>query len=320
MCLFPLLIKNQKYLPNKKNNGRPPIAKDFRTEYVPVGCGNCIECRKQKANAWRIRLCEEIKNNKHAYFVTLTFSNESLKKLMQETNEKECNAVAGIAVRRFLERWRKKYKKSIRHWLITELGHENTERIHLHGILLHENEITQEELNNIWQYGFADTGQYCNVKTINYIVKYVTKIDHDHKGYKPQIFCSAGLGANYINDFTKDVHKYRPRNTKETYTLNNGAEVNLPIYYRNKFYNEEQREQLWLEKLDKRRIYVRGAEIKRIDTINGHKLYMHTLRNMQEENKNLGYGNRSEEWKEKDYNITLKMLNKSQKMLESTKK
>ena len=34
-----------------------------------------------------------------------------------------------------LERIRKKTGKSIKHWFITELGHEKTERLHLHGIV-----------------------------------------------------------------------------------------------------------------------------------------------------------------------------------------
>ena len=48
MCLYPKLIKNPKYRPNKKNNYKAPICEDERVLYVPVGCGNCIECRNQK--------------------------------------------------------------------------------------------------------------------------------------------------------------------------------------------------------------------------------------------------------------------------------
>ena len=48
MCLYPKLIKNPKYRPNKKNNYNPPTCEDDRVLYVPVGCGNCIECRNQK--------------------------------------------------------------------------------------------------------------------------------------------------------------------------------------------------------------------------------------------------------------------------------
>ena len=32
-------------------------------------------------------------------------------------------------------------------------------------------------------------------KTINYIVKYITKMDVDHKGYKGKILCSKGIGG-----------------------------------------------------------------------------------------------------------------------------
>ena len=48
MCLYPRLIKNPKYKPNKKNGGKvnPPL--DYRTMYVPIGCGVCMECCKKK--------------------------------------------------------------------------------------------------------------------------------------------------------------------------------------------------------------------------------------------------------------------------------
>lgn len=85
MCLYPQLIKNKKYTANKKNKGKPPKIKDKRTEYVPIGCGKCIECLKQKAREWQVRLQEEIKTNKKGTFVTLTFSNENIQKLTEYT-------------------------------------------------------------------------------------------------------------------------------------------------------------------------------------------------------------------------------------------
>ena len=98
---------------------------------------------ESKKREWQIRLLEDIKEYKNGKFVTLTFNEEWLEKLEKEVkkeidiiNDKiEENLVATYAVRHFLERWRFKYKKSVRHWLVTELGHENTERIHLHGII-----------------------------------------------------------------------------------------------------------------------------------------------------------------------------------------
>ena len=81
MCLYPRLISNRKYIANKKNGGIIPPIKDPRTLYVPIGCGNCMECAKQKSNQWRTRLLEDIKTNTNAKFITLTFSNQSIAKL-----------------------------------------------------------------------------------------------------------------------------------------------------------------------------------------------------------------------------------------------
>ena len=81
MCLYPKLIKNRKYLPNKKNEYCAPVPDDERKEWVAIGCGNCMECIKQKTNEWRVRLNEEIRGNE-CKFVTLTFSNENVADLI----------------------------------------------------------------------------------------------------------------------------------------------------------------------------------------------------------------------------------------------
>ena len=56
MCLYPKLIKNKKFEPNKKNGGVAPPVNDKRTLLVPVGCGKCMECMRKKANDWRTNL------------------------------------------------------------------------------------------------------------------------------------------------------------------------------------------------------------------------------------------------------------------------
>ena len=168
MCLYPTIRRNQKYLPNKKNGGIIPPVLDERVLYVPTKCGNCMECRKQKAREWTVRLQEDIKTQNEKKFVTLTLSNESYKKLyyiskeitnkkiqklkssgldehkknsrITKTNNKLKsyeldNEIITLAVRRFMERWRKRTGKSLRHWFVSELGHNGTENIHLHGIV-----------------------------------------------------------------------------------------------------------------------------------------------------------------------------------------
>ena len=236
MCLYPKLIKNKKYTRTKKNGGNIPAVTDERTLFVPVGCGKCIECMKQKSRAWQVRLYEEIRENNTGKFVTLTFNNESLKELTRiykkeykDYKKIEENEIATIAVRRFLERWRKKYKKSVRHWLVTELGHNGTERIHLHGILFTDK---PEEIENICQYGYVFVGEYVNESTITYIVKYINKIDVKNKGYQPKVLTSAGIGKNYLNRHDSSLNKYNGKETKEFYRTKSGTKLNLPIYYR----------------------------------------------------------------------------------------
>ena len=104
---------------------------------------------------------EEIKSNsKNIIFATLTFSEESLKKL--EYNEKEPNKAAQKAISLFRKRWWKKHKAPLKHWLITELGHDNTKRIHLHGIIW--TKLTEEQFEKEWGYGWIFFGHEVSEK------------------------------------------------------------------------------------------------------------------------------------------------------------
>ena len=84
MCLYPKLIDNPKYKSTKKNGGNIPPITDQRVKKVPIGCGNCIECRKRKSREWQTRLLEDIRHNKNAYFITLTFSEEKLAEIQNK--------------------------------------------------------------------------------------------------------------------------------------------------------------------------------------------------------------------------------------------
>lgn len=285
-----------------------PKVKDKRVLMVPIGCGHCIECRKQKANEWKVRLNEELKTDRKAFFVTLTFNEEKLKKhqeLYAEKNEGlegNENDIATLAIRMFLERWRKNNGKAPRHWLITERGHNGTERIHLHGIIWWE---SMQDLEKTWKNGFVFVGNYVNERTINYIVKYVTKVDNDHKDFEGKILASAGIGGNYMRR-EKYLNMYKAQSTYDFYKLQNGRAVQLPIYYRNHIYTDEQREKLWLEKLDKKKIYVRGVEYD-ISTPDGIEKYMNGLKVAQNDNEKNGYG--GIKWKKNEYADIFKKLN-----------
>jgi hypothetical protein len=300
MCLYPKLIENRKYKPNKKNGGIIPAVPDDRVLYVAVGCGKCIECMQQKKREWLVRLQEEIKENNNGKFVTLTFKDEELDKLQNEIDTNDyyikSNESATLAVRRFLERWRKKYKKSVRHWLVTELGQNNSERVHLHGILW--TDVDNDTIQELWKYGNIWVGTYVNARTINYIVKYIHKQDLEHKNYKPKILCSKGIGSRYLKTTNINRNKFKDKETNTLYKNAQGYEMALPIYYRNHIYTEEEREKLWINLLDKEERWVCG---ERVDISESEDEYFKLRDYYREKNKRLGYGDDTESFDEKQY-------------------
>lgn len=323
MCLFPKQLLNKKYVANKTNKGViPPFPlkdgkPDIRVQYVPVKCGKCMECMKQKANDWRVRLQEEIRTNWNGHFVTLTFSDEWYSALSQDVDDESDikldgydkeNAIVTLAMRRFRERWRRKYKKSVKRWLVTELGHQGTQNIHLHGIIF--TDLNADAIRERWQYGFVwdstENNGFVNDKTINYIVKYIHKQDLDHKSYIPKIFTSPAIGAGYINRIDSRLNEFIRGNTKTYYKNRQGYKFALPQYYKNKLYTEDQKEILWQELLDKEERFVLGSKI---DVKLNPKNYDTQLKYAQALNKVLGYNDDSVNWEKRHRERYLANLN-----------
>lgn len=303
---------------NKKNGGEIPHCNDERVKWVSVGCGKCMECRKQKANGWKIRLQEDLRVNKNAMFITMTYSDEELVKLEKEVKELEGydvdNEVARISVRRFTENWRKEYKKTIRHWLVTEIGGNNTERLHIHGIVWTDKKF--EDIQRKWKYGNVILGNgkgkhYVNDETVGYIVKYISKVDEKHKEYMSKMFVSKGIGKEYVNREDSKRNKYKKGETKETYITQTGQELALPIYYRNKIYTDEEKEKLWIEKLDKEERWVDGVKV---DVSKSYDEYYKLLVNKRVKNERLGYGNDEYNWELKKYEQKRRNLKKQERL------
>lgn len=292
MCLYPRQLDNPRYKSNKSNGGNIPPVADMRLLTVEIPCGNCIECRKQRANEWKTRLCEDIRHNTNGHFVTLTFDTPHLIALLTEIQQKDKtvygygldNQVAKLAVKRFRERWRKQTKKSIRHWLVTELGTEGTEHIHLHGFLWTDQ---PNKIADTWGYGSVHIGTYTNERTVNYCVKYVMKTDTKHRYYKPIILTTPGIGKQYIGTPDSILNRFRGTNTKQHYTTRQGQKTTLPQYYRRKLYTQEELEQLRLHKIDKGTKWILGEEV---NLTAQDSTYYRTLRSAQIKNLRLGYG------------------------------
>lgn len=305
MCLYPKLIKNRRYIPNKKNGGVPPQCPDERLLYVTAACGKCMECRQQKQRQWLVRMSEELRQEPNAYFITLTIDDKSYSELSNTYNITDNNEIATKAIRLCLERIRKQTGKSIKHWFITELGHEKTERLHLHGIVWGIG--TDKLITNKWNYGITFTGFFVNEKTIQYITKYMTKIDEQHKDFIGKVLCSKGIGAGYIKRDDAKKHTYKPGQTIETYRLRNGSKINLPIYYRNQLFTEEEREALFLDKIEKGIIYVMGQKVHRDD----EEYYLQLLNEGRKTECRL-YGYNLQNWEQQKYLSRLRRQKKRQ--------
>lgn len=315
MCVKPKLIRNPKYRMNKKNGGKIPPVRDRRQLWTMTPCGQCYICRKKKAREWQMRLTEDFKVNKIAKVILLTFNTESLQKLAKECKGLKGyeldNQICRIAVKRFRERWRKRYRRSIRHWLITELGTKSTEHVHMHGLVWEEhydrktNKIIKhklkgkftEEIERAWQYGFVGWGKkdwqtgkwinYINERTPAYFTKYVTKKDELHKEYKQIILSSAGIGASYLDSIKAKDNVYRGKDTNQLYQMDNGGVIAMPEYFRRKIYTDDEREYLQGWNLDTGRMFIGKTEVRK--DIGDDKIYG-LQKALQEKNARLGFG------------------------------
>ena len=101
-------------------------------------------------------------------------------------------------------------------------------------------------------------------------------------------------------------NKYKDADTIQLYKYRNGKTSDLPIYYRNKIYSEEEREKLWAQMLDKGERWVLGQKISIKD---GLEQYQKALKKGQAKNKRLGYGNNDKDWDKIKYENTVRKIN-----------
>lgn len=259
MCLFPITIRVKTSVMKGYEHGMPLPVQQYRT----VPCGKCYDCRRAAATRWRFRLFQEMNLGGHSnsLFVTLTLDDKYFNQAVDPA----------IYIRRFLDRLRKVYGRSVKHWFIHEYGSSpsGTHRLHFHGFLwdfpdrvvrtrtgsrlpsLREiakmpskearshayRSFNDEVLNPLWGYGFSYIGHTCDVSTALYVTKYITKgyldyySDSSHWTYPPRIYCSAGIGRCFLS--TLRGLRYRLRHGP-VYFLIGTCRYRLPVYYERK--------------------------------------------------------------------------------------
>ena len=87
--------------------------------------------------------------------------------------------------------------------------------------------------------------------------------------------------------------------------MKNGGKLNLPIYYRNKIFTEEEREKLFLDKIEKGIVYVLGHKL---DLKQDYEHYMTILVQERERCEKL-YHDNPKDWEDRKYLNRLKKTN-----------
>lgn len=242
-CPIPLRIINPHYKKIASLSEEDVFNYEDRPDfYIDVGCGKCYHCLKSYKTQWNLRLQHEYKyysisKKAKCYFITLTFSDTYLK--VPHPTKK----YIGNLVRRFLERVRKHYGVSVRHWFVSEYG-DTTERYHLHGILF-DPPFPIYQLQKYWQYGYV-TYNLLTPRRITYVTTYINK---QLKGLlqspdkKQHVFASPGIGKAFVDDPLNIIFSHLD-GSPVPFIRHAGREFPMPRYYRLKLFSDAERDAL----------------------------------------------------------------------------
>lgn len=231
MCVAPIQLK--------KTKASQSIKDTYFMQQVP--CGNCVECMKRRVNGWFVRLMSEYNDSTSAYFVTLTYNEESI-----PFSENGLMTLDYKHFQNFIKRYRTKSgDKNIKYYLVGEYG-ENYHRPHYHAIIYNVTDINL--LIQDWeeQHGHTHVGTV-KPQSVYYTLKYAMKrihkigkkdIDDDRLPEKALI--SKKLGLNYL---TPEMVKFFKNDVTRPVTLLGNQKLPLPRYYRDKVFTETEKTQ-----------------------------------------------------------------------------
>lgn len=240
MCLRPKAIVNRHYLKlcdgdHNASFDRYGYKHDF---FVKVDCGLCVECLRKYQSTWSRRLIDEYTYYCKSHpkstvgFCLLTIAPKYYDDFMKSPN---------AFVRRFLERYRKRYGCSFKHWITSEYG-EKRGRLHFHmisfGML-----CGVSDLEKLWSYGWCSVSSLRGPQGITYVSKYVTKfvdkfgslfLDPDKKSYR---WISPGIGKSYSLDYDNRYAHFHRGDPVFMRFNDNGSPAVLPRYYYDKLFS-----------------------------------------------------------------------------------
>lgn len=193
---------------------------------IRVPCGKCVECFKTKRLSWSFRLANEVQQHKECTFLTLTLDDKNLARFRDNPKK---------PLLLFIDRLRKELGFRPKYFFVSELG-STTKRLHYHGIFFgtSKNKFPYDVQRKKWQYGHVWLAPFCDVRTANYITKYMLKFEDN---YKPVLLCSNGIGINYVTPQSKK--QFINNFEFKKYVKVGSSYYPISRYYQDKFLDDE---------------------------------------------------------------------------------
>jgi len=195
----------------------------------------------RNVHGWAFRLMREEKKAISSQFLTLTYATKNV-----PITTRGRRSLRKRDVQLFLKRLRKKNSSSsslasIKYYACGEYG-GRTRRPHYHVILFN---AKQDTIQPAWKLGAVHYGDV-NAASVYYTLKYMMKAPKKvyRKGdpLKEFALMSKGLGIDYSQD--KRFINWHKKNIEERMYLNlpGGQKISMPRYYKDKIFNDEERE------------------------------------------------------------------------------
>lgn len=243
-CLWPSKVRNRRY---DRHCGSFPLDRDDFLNglippdyYVLIPCGTCPECRRAYKSQWTCRLLFEASHQPigNCIFMSLTFSDEFIKRDDQGNPVGFSRSECARLFRRFRDNFRKKYGFSFRYFCVSELGGK-TGRFHLHAIIwadgFRNKSIRYNDIKSLWKYGFSYIEPIRSYGAFNYITKYILKPPEFDPWYRPVVLCSPRIGYDAVRA-NKNYNK--AFFASSSFFVLAGFTYRVPVYYRRKFLSD----------------------------------------------------------------------------------
>lgn len=226
----------------------PILVKTNLGDRVPVPCNRCPECIARRVSGWSFRLTMEDKRSISAHFITLTYEKPPISPNgFMTLNRKDCQ--------NFFKRLRyeigidlkinpSELPPSVKYYIAGEYGGK-TRRPHYHAIIFNVHKLSLIE--KAWGLGHIHYGQVSGA-SIGYTLKYMDKPKripmHRNDDRIPEFsLMSKRLGANYLSDAVVRYHHADLLN-RMVITIEDGRKIAMPRYFKDKLYDDYQRDQL----------------------------------------------------------------------------